>query len=194
LDLDSVTGRKFGVAFAVRAFRDSLPAQHPLKNLSVAQLILSFTWQNPGISFRYWQEQLQGRHMAFSQREHLMLRPVMASYFPEAEAVPGAPDHQVYRESRLTKSRKLRIRGLLRARSAASSEGQRKEIDRKIKRMEARIARSAPATASPLEVDPLDDSPEEVEEERVVVYMASSSDSEAADDELVIDTPSWERL
>lgn len=206
----SATGR-FSVNTAVRQFKERLHPRHPQRTLSVAQLLLSYTWQNPAEAFEHWRLQARTGCMRFTNREFHLLKPVLTSYFPEAEEVTGSREQQQFCDRRLLRSRQFRLQRLLRARDMAS-EADRRQIERKIKRMQASILklglptptpRRAPEVSAPMEASAThsevpaghpDECSEEEEDRRIMIVETSESDEEIQEDELIISTSSWDCL
>ena len=211
--LPESTGALAPLRSELRSFKDSLPEEHLLKSLSLAQLLLSFAWQHPAETFQMFQRQTLQIRKHFTQKDFDLLRPLVSAYYPEAAGLAGPAAYTRFRAARLQRGKEKRLNGLMTALANCSSPLERVRLRRKIRDLRKAIATStstaepvAAAGTSEAQYDPASPTPtvtpasptlEEAEldlmEIRPVVYRDTPPVHDS-DDELIVSTADWDQL
>lgn len=195
----------------LKVFKDSLPEGHAQGTLSLAQLLLSFTWQHPVETFEMFQRQVALTKKHFVQRDFDLLRPLVVAYFPEAAEFDGPAAYTRFKAARSQRAMEKRLARLTTVLTASSNPAERVTLRRKIRDLRKAVAASErtvalaasdisrvqynPASPTPT-ASPTSPTPEEaelVQEMRRVTYRDTSPPSNS-DDELVITTAEWDQL
>ena len=196
----------------LKVFKDSLPDGHIQRTLSLAQLLLSFTWQHPVETFEMFQRQVALTKKHFVQRDFDLLRPLVVAYFPEAAEFDGPAAYTRFKAARSQRAMEKRLARLATVLTASSNPAERVTLRRKIRDLRKAVAASErtvvlatndisrvqydPASPTPT-ASPTSPTPEEaelVQEEIRRVTYRDTSPPPISDDELVITTAEWDQL
>lgn len=193
----------------VRTFQVSLPSSHLLAQTTLAKLMLSYTWQHPDHVFELFRRQAAQVQKHFTDRDFAVLRPLVISYYPEAEYLPDPPSVSHFTLSKRIASSQARVKRLQRCLQCTTDFATRRRLSRKVSHARATISRAQMSLTPAVEPLPTEtrtvrfvDGPDsddsmEVLIQTVQVSQDVPSEPENPDqdtDELILTTAEWDQL
>ncbi len=201
----------------LRRYRATLPVGHELKQATVNQLLLLYTWRYPRVVISKFELTSVGAEKFFFPEEYDLIRPLILSLLGREDAVP-VPEFY----TRFLKNRRI-SQNLCKARSVQAADLMTDDVSRKrklrekfrhlkrklfksgveIERLQVSSstrdelrAEAAVALSPGLSVSSDEDlTLTQAEEVRTVRYASSPSSSDDSDDDtLLVNTPRWEEL